>query len=572
MVVLSSSICTRGGKALLSRQFRDLNKDKITALLANFPSLISNSGQQNTTTVEDEHVRYVYQPLEEFYIVLLTLKDSNIMQDIDTLHLFAATISNMLRTIDEREIFDKAFEILSSFDEIITLGYKENLTLLQVQTFLEMDSHEEKIQEIIERNKEMEAGEERKRRAKEIQRKELARKAMERSQIDNTFAGAGAGNYGNSGLGAAGGYGLQLTPIDLPSYQTNSNYTETAPPSNQHRHVPTRGGLQLGKKGGRGGAPLTVLPESNQPLLTQAQPHFNHPQVQQPQTREHPSLYQPQVPTLSLDRALPSPSLPKVANNGILITVSERCTAEITREGSVIKSEVKGDLKLRINNLDYSRAKILLKTGGGGSVQFKARPEVDFKAFNASSVITLKDPSKAFPSNDQSLGVLRWRCVGKEDDTTLLPVVITAWVNVDDTGLADVTLEYEVTADYIESHPAQQSLSNIKVLVPIVSHDVEIENDNVSFDVTEEGVVFDIETISFDEPSGSFQFQIPAADEDSLFPMELHFDINRTGLDDSERSFGQVQVIDVVNAAHEDEESLPFDLHSQITSDNYQIV
>lgn len=102
MVVLAASICTRGGKALLSRQFRDVTKDRITALLANFPSLISNSGSQHTT-VEDEHVRYVYQPLEEFYIVLITTKHSNILQDIDTLHLFASTVSNMLRVVDERD-------------------------------------------------------------------------------------------------------------------------------------------------------------------------------------------------------------------------------------------------------------------------------------------------------------------------------------------------------------------------------------------------------------------------------------------------------------------------------------
>lgn len=163
MVVLAASICTRGGKPLLSRQFRDISKDRITALLANFPSLISNSSSQHTT-VEDENVRYVYQPLEEFYIVLISNKTSNILQDIDTLHLFASAVSNLLRNIDEREIFDCAFDIIDAFDEIINMGYKENLTISQVQTFLEMHSHEEKIQEIIERNKEFEAAEERKRR------------------------------------------------------------------------------------------------------------------------------------------------------------------------------------------------------------------------------------------------------------------------------------------------------------------------------------------------------------------------------------------------------------------------
>ena len=53
--------------------------------------------------------------------------------------------------MDEREILRHAFEILSAMDELVTLGYRENLTLSQIKTFLDMESHEERIQEIIAR-------------------------------------------------------------------------------------------------------------------------------------------------------------------------------------------------------------------------------------------------------------------------------------------------------------------------------------------------------------------------------------------------------------------------------------
>ena len=126
-----------------------MQRSRIEALLASFPKL-ADSGTQHTT-VEQDNVRYVYQPLDELYMVLITNRQSNILQDIDSLHLFAQVVSSICKSLDEREILRNAFELLSAFDELVTLGYRENLTLTQIKTFLEMESHEERIQDIIAR-------------------------------------------------------------------------------------------------------------------------------------------------------------------------------------------------------------------------------------------------------------------------------------------------------------------------------------------------------------------------------------------------------------------------------------
>lgn len=55
-----------------------MTRARIEGLIASFPKLTS-SGQQHTT-IETDHVRYVYQPLEELFIVLITNKQSNILQ------------------------------------------------------------------------------------------------------------------------------------------------------------------------------------------------------------------------------------------------------------------------------------------------------------------------------------------------------------------------------------------------------------------------------------------------------------------------------------------------------------
>lgn len=51
--------------------------------------------------------------------------------------------------LDEQDILDKAFDLIFAFDEIVALGYRENVNLAQIRTFTEMDSHEEKVYEAM---------------------------------------------------------------------------------------------------------------------------------------------------------------------------------------------------------------------------------------------------------------------------------------------------------------------------------------------------------------------------------------------------------------------------------------
>lgn len=42
-----------------------------------------------------------------------------------------------------------AFDVIFMLDELISGGYREALTLQQIQSFVAMDSHEEKLQKMI---------------------------------------------------------------------------------------------------------------------------------------------------------------------------------------------------------------------------------------------------------------------------------------------------------------------------------------------------------------------------------------------------------------------------------------
>jgi hypothetical protein len=160
-----------------------MTRSRLESLLLSFPKLLPPGAQHTPLLSPDGSVRYVYMPVDELYVCLLSPPLSNILQDIETLHLLGRIVTEMCSVgtvrggVGESEILRNAFELLSSFDEVISLGYRERVGMTEVRAAMEMESHEERIQEIIARNKEQEAKEELKRRAKqlEMQRREALR-------------------------------------------------------------------------------------------------------------------------------------------------------------------------------------------------------------------------------------------------------------------------------------------------------------------------------------------------------------------------------------------------------------
>jgi hypothetical protein len=135
--------------------------------------------------------------------------------------------------MSEPAILHHSFDLLCAFDEVVSLGYKESVSLSQVRSVLEGESHEEKIQEIISRNKEAEAKEELKRRAKqlEMQRREQQRRAPQ-------------AGYGNSSM--AGGY------VPAPRFEAPVQEYRAPSPAPVAQKPAFKGtGMKLGGKKGK---------------------------------------------------------------------------------------------------------------------------------------------------------------------------------------------------------------------------------------------------------------------------------------------------------------------------------
>ncbi|PLN79014.1 coatomer subunit delta [Aspergillus taichungensis] len=477
MVVLAASICTRGGKAVLSRQFREIARSRIEALLASFPKL-ADAGTQHTT-VEQDNVRFVYQPLDELYIVLITNRQSNILQDIDSLHLFAQVTTSICKSLDEREILRNAFDLLSAFDELVTLGYRENLSLSQIKTFLEMESHEERIQEIIERNKELEASEERKRKAKqlEMQRKEAARTG--RSMAPRTPS-----------------YPV-YTPPARPTVPDTYDTYEAEKKKSFTKPLVTRGkGMQLGKK------------SKATDIYEKVRGDFG------PEVEESSPLVTPQVSTPVGDNASSARASLSADRDPIHVTIAETLSATLSREGALKSFEVKGDLQLRISDPSLTKLKLDLLANPTHGAQFRTHPNVDKAVFTNSSAIQLKDMSKRFPANN-SIGVLRWRVAGGGDNADILPITFTVWVNKGSDSTT-VTVEYELTGT--------DTLRDVVVTIPYGATEPAVSSFDAVYEVSGDSLDWNIGTVDENNASGSFEFESAGdGDENEFFPMNVRF-------------------------------------------------
>ncbi|KAI1862463.1 hypothetical protein JX265_009177 [Neoarthrinium moseri] len=513
MVVLAASICTRGGKAVLSRQFREMPRSRIEALLASFPKL-ADTGTQHTT-VEQDNVRFVYQPLDELYMVLITNRQSNILQDIDSLHLFAQVVTSTCKSLDEREILRNAYELLSAFDELVTLGYRENLTISQIKTFLEMESHEERIQEIIARNKELEATEERKRKAKqlEMQRKESARSGragVPRTPVYPTYTPPS-----------------RPTPTDTyDSYEAEKNKTSLKTTTMKGK------GMQLGKK-------------------SKTTDMFERVRGDMGQEVDDSPLVPVAAPTPAAEPAAPRAST-GLDRDAIHVTVNEAISAKLSKEGSVNSLSVTGDLTLRISDPSFTKVKLALSATPSHGVQFRTHPNVDKAAFNSSKTIQMSNAARGFPVNN-AVGVLRWRASPKVDDPSAVPIQFTVWVNKGSDGTYGLTVEYELTGG--------EELRDVSVNIPYATSEPSVSSFDATYDVSGDSLEWSIGTVTADEPSGSFEFEAQADSEEEFFPMQVRFSKTSPFID-----------VDVLSVALvEENEEVTFSKDIKSVADSYVV-
>ncbi|KAF7356589.1 Copper P-type ATPase [Mycena venus] len=524
MVVLAASICTKAGKAVVSRH-----------------CFLPPSSTQHTL-IETPDVRYVYQPLEDLYILLITNKASNILQDIDTLHLLARVVSDMCRSAAESEVITRAFELIGAFDEVVGLGYREGAVgLVQVRNALEMESHEEKIAIIIAKNKEAEAKEELKRRAKQLeqQRREQQRRTA------GTTPGFNTGGYG----GGMTGYSPVPTTYNPPTPPASSTPTPR-PPAFKGT------GMKLGSKKAKQAELIDALGGD-----------YVSAAVGLPSEPPTPSVATAATPAAKTSANKGRGSLPEVDQDSIHISITEQITCSLLRDGGLEKDiEVKGDMNLHISDASQTRISLtLLPTEESNLIaaglQFKQHPQVAKFDMRASRTepkeVKLRDATKTFPLN-QNLAVLKWRYKGNDEGA--VPLSINCWPTPSNDGTCEVSIEYELENESV-------SLYDLEIFIPLPAGSyptVSSHTGEWSLEPNSHSLLWSTPLVSSDSEStrtGSLMFTVAGDDPETFFPVRVAF-VGQGSL--AGVGVGSVKLVEGDEPA--------FSVDSVVTADGYFVV
>lgn len=473
MVLLAAAVCNKTGKALVSRQFVEMTRSRIEGLLAAFPKLMG-SGKQHTF-VETESVRYVYQPIEKLFVLLITTKASNILEDLETLRLFAKVIPEYCKSFEESEISDQAFSLIFAFDEIVALGYRENVNLAQIRTFTEMDSHEEKVFQAVRQTQEKEALDHMRRKAKEIQQRnrEMA-KGGRLPGMGSAGGGFGSGSFKTDSV-------IDSTPMEppKPSYSKPSS-TKPSGPSKA---------LKLGSKKKDVDTFVGQLQSEGEKVSDAGR---------------------------SSSAAVSKSSVPAINQESIHLLTEEKLVLTAGRDGGLQNMEVHGILKLKVSTDKVARVKVCTINNDTKGIQIQTHPNIDKKLYLATNQVVLKNPEKPFPLN-QEVGILKWRL--QTQDEAMIPLSINCWPSETSSG-CDVNIEYEL-------EQADMQLEDVVITIPCpsgVGSPVvgDCDGDN-HYDTHKKQLQWCLPFIDATNKSGSLEFTMNGGHPDDFFPVNVSF-------------------------------------------------
>lgn len=435
---------------------------------------------------------------------------------------------------------EKQFELVFAFDEVLTFGgYRESITMAQINTNLAMESHEEKLHKMIQQSKESQAKEEADRKAKTFREEKRAAKMAGIGGIGGSGSGGmmgmgGGGSPDDLGFGSGSGSGSPFLDRDLPaSSSTYGGDDYGAAPAVVERAPAPKKGMSLSLGGNKKASQMDKLAmEDNfQPMAAVSTKAGASGQA-------------------SAELAAPAA---QEALYPVMLTLEEKVSANLNREGALEQMEVKGTMNLTATEDSALCCKVNLNPEGKNpSFAFQTHPKVDKKAYESAGTLALK--AGAFPKH-KSVGVLRWSMSTTAEDQ--VPLSINCWPEPDG-GDMNVNVEYSAEKTGVELH-------DVRIVIPLgTSANVEVLNCDSGTHKhhrNNEQLVWELSMVDASNKTAGLEFNVPQKDADAFFPILVSFR--------STQLHAGVSVAGVVHA--ESGQPLQYGCQTAVSTDTYKV-
>jgi len=475
MVLLCVAIVSKS-KTLVARQFVEMSRIRVEGLLTTFPKLLGTG--KDYTFIETETARYVYQPIEHLYLVVVTNKASIIMEDLETLKLLVKVVQETCQlTVTEDLIRSKAFDLIFAFDEVVSFGYRENVTMPQINSYIEMDSHEEKLARMIEAGKLNVVREEAKRKAAEL------KKLKKDGKLDGISSTAYSGGGAVTEAASDELRGLQVISAIPPSTWDKE---ENALPT--HTAKTAKKGLALGQP---------KKPDYSDFTMT-----MDAPPVDRVSTVNVIQTEEPPAPTYN---PLKEP---------VSVLIEEQIVANLHAEGGLNgEVDIQGKFDIIVGDPKADRVCFLVGDINQGGYRFKGNPVLN-KQSQAAGLLEPKDPSRPAYAVAASKTLLKWML--KSQDEEKIPITLSCWPSPTPDG-ASVVLEYELTDDNV-------TLTDVHIRFPCPANAraniVHPDRGQAVYDAAQQQIHWKIEKIDASDNNGTLEF---AASCDSAMLLPFTF-------------------------------------------------
>jgi coatomer subunit delta len=313
---------------------------------------------------------------------------------------------------------------------------------------------------------------------------EAKRKAQ---SIDQAKAQRGGG----SGLQGMGSMGASMASAFADEDRAPRAYQADFVPEQPQRKAPPKGkGMQLGSKSKQSNDVFAAL-EAEDSLVSAA----------------------PARPSAKDKPAARGGGGGGGSGEAVMLDVQEKVLVKMSKDGALESLEVKGELKMMVQDADAAFTRVQMTSGKNSAFQFKTHPNINRALWADESVLSHRDQSKSFPVGNE-LGVLKWRL--PSGPASMLPISITCWPTPDGSKTT-VNLEYESESSLV--------LSDVRIIVPCPASAsvTDVGEGDARYLGKSSTVEWRVDMVDDSNRSGAMEFSVDTTDADALFPIQVMF-------------------------------------------------